>query len=158
MIITVFFLPNNVIYLYVIILPVIICCDQGEGGEESEQRRQFSMEEEPSQEAAGKHAYISVRRHVHVCSGRMSASMPGGNSLSKNFPVPAPDAAVSSTDVEKEDDENSFQAQTAADEGSVKVPAVLINLCRQHEHGLFFLQCSVCVCLSTSVPPLFSCV
>lgn len=49
-----------------VILPVFICCDQGEGGEESEQRRQLSMEEEPSQEAAGKHAYISVDTRAHV--------------------------------------------------------------------------------------------
>lgn len=47
-----------------IILPVIICCDQGEGGEESEQGRQLSMDEEPSQEAAGTHAFTHLRGHM----------------------------------------------------------------------------------------------
>lgn len=47
-----------------VIWPVIFFCGKGEGGEESEQRRQFSVEEEQSQEAAGKHTYTSVRMHT----------------------------------------------------------------------------------------------
>ncbi|CAG02833.1 unnamed protein product, partial [Tetraodon nigroviridis] len=46
--------------------------------------------------------------------------------LARNYPAPAPDAAVSSTDAEKEEDENSFQAQTAAEEG---IP--LLSSCAQ---------------------------
>lgn len=82
--ITVIFSP---VVKKLVILPVIVCCDQGEGGEESEQRRQLSMEEEPSQEAAGKHAYISVRTHVHVCLVRVAASIQVGMVLARNFPL-----------------------------------------------------------------------
>lgn len=79
---------------------------------------------------------MHVRAHTR-------ARLFGPNSVSRKCPAPAPDAAVSSTDAEKEEDENSFQAQTAAEEGSVKVPLVLINLCSA-------------LCVSTSVPPLSS--
>lgn len=101
----------------------------------------------------------SKRQQVNVRLGHTSASIPVGIVLARNYPAPAPDAAVSSTDAEKEEDENSFQAQTAAEEGSVKVPPAVINLCRQHEHIGFFLQQCVRarVCVSTSVPLLSSC-
>lgn len=66
------------------------------------------------------------RARVHVWSLHASASTQAG----MFFPPTAPDVAVCSTDAEKEEDEPATQAQTAADESSVKVPPVLINLCR----------------------------
>lgn len=114
-----------------VILPVIFCCDKGEGGEESEQRRQFSVEEEQSQEAAGKHTYTSVWMHTCLLPHKWKYS-----------PPPAPDAAVCSTDAEKEEDESS--TPTAAEESSVKVALVLITLRRQHEqHAGPFLPLSI---------------
>lgn len=97
-----------------------------------------------------------------ICAGTRArlfgpyvCSRTSGNSLSKKFLAPAPNAAVSSTDAEKEEDESSFQAQTAAEEGSVKVPPLLANLCRNMNMLVSFCI-GVCVCVS--VPPLSSCV
>lgn len=59
-----------------VILPVIFCCDKGEGGEESEQRRQFSVEEEQSQEAAGKHTYTSAWMHTCLLPHKWKYSPP----------------------------------------------------------------------------------
>lgn len=63
--------------------------------------------------------------------------------LSKGFLAPAPDAAPSSTDTEKEEEENTFQAQTAAEEGGVKVPR--------------FSFCTVCVCACVCLSQFLPC-
>lgn len=78
----------------------------------------------------------------------MSASTQAG----MFFPPAAPDAAVCSTDAEKEEEEKEegTQAQTAAEESSMKVPPVLINLCDNTNNTLGCSQ------YSTSVPPLSS--
>lgn len=87
------------------------------------------------------------RTYVHVWWLHMSASTQAG----MFFPPTASDAAVCSADAEKEEDESGTQAQTAAEESSIKVPPVLINT--SNTLGSFRLSP-----YPTSVPPLSSCV
>lgn len=111
--------------------------DKGEGGEEGQQR-QCSMDEETTQGTGGKYCCVDV----HMCLlSRLCVSAHAGMSeqeisistvvykcrfihVCTFFQVlQPPDAAVPNTEIEKEEEESSSQAQTPAEESGVKVRA-----------------------------------
>lgn len=126
--------------------------DKGEGGEEGQQR-QCSMDEEITQGTGGKYCCVSLPVwmcicalcHAFVClcilevwftcaclSERFyrlrfcisSIAYVQARSKKKKEFSPPPDTAVPITEIEKEEEESSSQAQTPAEESTVKVRPV----------------------------------
>lgn len=72
---------------------------------------------------------------------------------SKNDLSPPPDTAVPNAEIEKEEDESSGQAQTPAEESSVKVPPVFKPPTPRADcHPLLVSSLIVYFCLTTSPP------